>query len=625
MSETTEDTAKVKRRRRQSQYFGWILVAMLVAGLGGFGISSFGNSISSVGAVGTQKMTTNDYARALRDELNALSQQFGTQIALSQAAPFGVANRALQGLITRTALDAEMARLGLSVGDSVVADQIASISSFQGISGNFDSTTYRDTLRRNNMTEAEFEGGLRRDSARQIMTAAISGGFATPVPLTGAIFAWAAEKRGFSLLSLTESSLPTPLPAPTEAELMVHYTANIATYSRGEAKVITYAALLTDSLAPTMPVDDAAVRAIYDARIDEFVIPDKRLAERLIYPDQASADAAAASLASGETFENLVAARNLALEDVDLGDVSRADLGQAADAVFALTEPGAVSGVVTTVLGPAIFRVNAVITAQETAFEDVRAGLALDLQIAAARRTISERTEPLEDLLAGGASLADIASQEGITLAATNYVAGATDNDEIAGFSGFRAAADTLSEGAFAEWIGLEDGSIVAMQLDSILPPAPIPFEEVREKVTQDWRSTALENALADLAETRKSAIEAGAPIGSFGIITAAAAAGRDTRLSGVPSTTLTEIFAMQPGEVRVIAEGSTVAVVQLHGLTAAEADSDDATGIREAIADNVMRSLSRDALALFSQALVNSGGLQLDQTAINAVQASFN
>ena len=625
MSDTTEETAKTKSRRRQTQYFGWILVAMIVAGLGGFGIQSFGGGQRVVGSVGDQEMSTNAYARALREELNAMSQQFGTQLTLSQALPFGVADRALQGLISRTALDGEMARVGLSVGDAVVADQIASIASFQGLSGNFDAATYRDTLSRNAMTEAEFEGGLRNDSARQILTAAVVGGFQAPKPLTESLYAWVAEKRGFTLLALTEASLPSPLPAPTEAELSAHYDANIAAYTRGEAKRITYAALLPDDLAPQMPVDEAAVRAIYDARIAEFVIPEKRLVERLIYPDAAAAAAALADLAAGKGFDDLVAARNLTLEDVDMGDVARADLGMAAEAVFALTDPGSVSGVIETDLGPAIFRVNAVIEAQETSFDQVRAGLALDLQSDAARRAISERTEALEDLLAGGATLADIAKEDGITLATTDYVRGAPDNADIAAYPAFRTAADALIAGDFPEWIGLDDGGIIAMQLDETLPPAPIPLADIKDRVTGDWRAAELAKALAALAESHKVAIEGGSRIGSLGIVSVALAAGREATLDTAPGGTLDAVFAMQPGEVRVVADGENVAVLQLDSITPAAAEGADATATKEAIAASLAQSLSRDALAMFTQSLVTSGGLQLDQAVVTAVQASFN
>lgn len=625
MPDDTEDSAKVKARRRNSRYLGWILVAMIVAGLGGFGVTNFGNGVRSVGKLGGESMSANAYARALRGELNTLSQQFGQQLTLSQAAPFGVPERALQSLISSTALNVEMARIGLSVGDAAVADQIAADKAFQGVSGNFDQVTYRDILSRNNMTEADFESGLRNDLARQILTAAVVGGFKAPAPLTEKLYSWVAEKRGFTLLALSESALSAPLPAATEADLNAQYAANIAAYTRGEAKRITYVALLPDVLAPKMTVEDADVRALYDARITDYVFPEKRLAERLVYPDQTSADAAAAELAAGKGFDDLVAARNLTLEDVDLGDVARTDLGSAADAVFALRDPGAVSGVVTTDLGPAIFRVNAVIDAQETGFDEVKPALTLELQTEAAQRAIAQRTEGLEDLLAGGATLADLSKEDGITMATTDYVAGATDNAEIATYNAFRKAADALAEGEFAEWIGLDDGGIIAMQLDETLPPAPIPLADVKDRVTEDWHAAALVTALGALAQSHKTAIEGGTAIGTFGAVTAAAAAGRETQLEGAPASAMTAVFEMQPGEVRVITEGAQIAVLQLNSITPAAATGEDAAATRDAIATSLAQSTSRDALALFTQSLVNTGGLQLDQPVINAVQASFN
>lgn len=625
MAQDTDDTTKANKRGKNSKVLVWVLMAMVIGGLGGFGVQNFGGGISSIGTVAGQEMTTSAYARALRNELNAMSQQFGTQLTLSQAAPFGVTERALQGLISSTALDAEMLRVGLSAGDGVVADQIASIESFQNVSGVFDAATYRDTLSRNNMSEKEYEDSLRRDIARQMLTAAIIGGFQVPQPLTENLYAWVAERRGFSLLTLTSSSLPQPLPAPTEAELATYYQDHIADFTRGEAKRLTYVALLPDTLAPTLAVDEAAVQALYDARIADYVIPEKRLAERLVYPDQAAAEAALANLAAGKGFDDLVAARNLTLEDVDLGDVTRGDLGAAADAVFALRDPGSVSAVVATDLGPAIFRVNAVIEAQETPFAEVRDALALELQGDAARRAISERTEGLNDLLAGGATLEDLAKEDGMVLAQTDYVPGADDNAEIASYNAFRKAAEALAAGDYPELIGLEDGGIVALRLDEILPPTPIPQAQVADRLAEAWQADQLASALAELAQTRKTEIEAGADMGAMGILTVSSSAEREAQVSDAPAGLMAAVFALQPGEVQVLIEGTQVAVLRLDTVTPAATEGEDATATKAAISGSLAQSLSRDALVLFTQSLVNGAGLQLDQAAVNAVQASFN
>ena len=58
----------------------------------------------------------------------------------------------------------------------------------------------------------------------------------------------------------------------------------------------------------------------------------------------------------------------LTLDDIDLGDVSKSDLGAAGEAVFALASPGIV-GPFMSDLGPALFRMNAVLAAQNTTFD----------------------------------------------------------------------------------------------------------------------------------------------------------------------------------------------------------------------------------------------------------------
>ena len=61
----------------------------------------------------------------------------------------------------------------------------------------------------------------------------------------------------------------------------------------------------------------------------------------------------------------MVAARGLDLVDVDLGDVDRAALEGAADTVFG-AQVGDVVGPLETGIGPALFRVNAMLSAQVT-------------------------------------------------------------------------------------------------------------------------------------------------------------------------------------------------------------------------------------------------------------------
>jgi peptidyl-prolyl cis-trans isomerase D len=616
-----------KPKKRGTSVLVWVLLAVMAGSLGSFGVTNFsGSSIQRIGTVGDEDVRVTDFAAELRQQLTEISQQFGQQITLSQAQAIGLAldQQALQATLNRAALSGEAARIGISVGDPVVAAQLAGIQAFQGVAGTFDTETYKFALQQNNLTAREFEDGIRKDAARTILQNAVVAGIVAPQVVTDSIYAWAAEARSFSWLSLTEADLPAPLPAPTEAELQAHYDSNIASYTRPEAKRITYIALLPETLAPTLPVDEAAVKALYDARSDQYLIPEKRLVERLVYPTEAEAAAAKARLDAGESFETLVAERGLALEDIDLGDVSQADLGEAGAAVFALTEPG-VTGPLMSTLGPALFRMNAILAAQETPFDTVKADLTREVQTAEAVKAIGDRLEEIDDLLAGGETLENLAREEGLTLATTDYAPGADDNDPITDFAKFRAAADALAEGDFPEAILLDDGSLAALRLDETLPPTPRPFDTVKDQVTEAVRAEMLAKALADHAQTIKAAVEGGASLGAYGITSVVARMTRDGSLPGAPASAVTKVFALTPGEVALVEEPGFTALVQLTGIIPAEAEGEDAAALRDAIDANSRRGIAQDLFQLYTEALTSEAGVSLDQTAINAVLAQFN
>ncbi len=613
-----------RKKGKGNQIVVWTLMAMLVLGLGGFGVTNFGGGVTSIGRVGERDIDVNDYARAMQQELSALSAQFGTTISFSQAQAFGIDQTVLQRLVAQAALDNEAARTGLSVGDETVAGEITRTPAFQGTAGGFDRDTYRFALNQANLTESTFETNLRADIARQLLTGAVAGGFAAPAALTDTLYAWVGERRGFSLLRLSQADLTAPLPEPAEADLKAFYEANIPTFTAPEAKRITYVSLLPEAIATEQPVDDAALKAIYDQRIAEYVLPEKRLVERLVYPSTEEAAAAKARLDAGETFETLVKERGLDLTDIDLGEAAKEDLGTAAEAIFALTEPGVV-GPIDSELGPALFRMNAILAAQETTFEQAKADLAVEMQTDTARRLIADKVEAIDDLLAGGATLEDLAKEQGMTLATMDYVSGAAAPEGIAAYTDFRTAADAVAVGDFPEAVLLDDGGVVVLRLDEIVPPAPIPFDTARDDVATAWSADALTKALSARAVEVKAAVEGGQPLGAFGIVERTAAIAREGFVEGAPPSLMEAVFAMAPGEMRVVEGPGFTALVRLDEISPAATTGEEADALKGAIAAQVEQALSQDALTLFTNALTDEAGIFLDQQAISAVQAQFN
>jgi peptidyl-prolyl cis-trans isomerase D len=113
----------------------------------------------------------------------------------------------------------------------------------------------------------------------------------------------------------------------------------------------------------------------------------------------------------------------------------------------------------------AFFRVNAILAAEETTFDEARADLAIEIQTDAARRAISDQVEAVDDLLAGGATLEDLAKEVGMTLATIDYAPSAPGQHDR-GLSCIPRGGRGGSGEDFAEGIVLEDGGLVALRLD---------------------------------------------------------------------------------------------------------------------------------------------------------------
>ncbi len=620
----SDDIKKKKASRTQTSMLVWVLMAMLITGLGGFGVTNFGRSVTSVGSVGDKEIEASTYARALRAEINRLSKQFGQQLTLEQAKMLEIDKTVLSGLVANAALDNEADRIGLSVGDLSVATRVAEDQAFQDVTGKFNATNYRQLLEQAGLTVKAYEAGLRADIARTVLQGAVIGGVVAPAAMTDTLLVYSGEKRGFSVLQFSEASLPTKIPAPTEDQIKTYYDSHIDLFTRPEAKRITYAALSPSDIAPKQTVDEAAVKELYDSRLADYVVPEKRLVERLVYPSDAEAAAAKARLDAGESFETLVKDRGLELADVDLGDVSKSSLGAAGEAVFALTGPGIV-GPLQSDLGPALFRMNAILAAQETTLAEVHDQLALELQTKSALRAISDQAPAIDDALAGGATLEDIVRDFGMTLSTTDYVSGAPDNDLVAADRAFAAAADKLATGDYPEAVQLTEGGLVAMRLDAIVPPAPVALDKIRDKVAAAWTADQLAAALTAQATAADAAVKAGASLSAQGPVTVIPPATRDATPASTTPEVIRAVFSMSAGEVRLIDTPDFKGLVQLDSITPLDPKAETSKTARDAIAGQIQQDIAQDIYGLFTSAMTAQGGLKIDQAVITAVQAQMN
>lgn len=603
--------------------FVWILLALLIVGLAGFGATSFSGTVRTIGSVGSVSISTDEYARELQSQIRALETQSGERIEPSQIAALGIDRLTLERLIIAAAVDSEVADMGISVGDEELQREILSIPAFRGADGEFDREAYRFALQQAGMSESDFEEDIRREAARALVQQAILNSVTMPDTATEALVNYAAARRSFTWAVINEAALSEAPAEPTEEELRAYYDENTDQFMLPETRKITYAWLTPDMILDTIDVAEADIARLYEERAADYNIPERRLLERLVFGSTEEAQAAMDRITAGEaTFETLVAERGLDLADVDMGDMEQSELGAAGDAVFTAEEFDVV-GPLDSDLGPALFNIGGILEANVTPLEEVRDALRDDLARGAAGRAIERMSTDIDDLLAGGATLEELPNESDAQSGVIDWTFDTSDG--IAAYDAFRDVAATLTQDDYPEVAFLEDGGIFAARLDDIIDPRPEPFEDAREKVAEVVKANRLEEALTQYA---------GEVVTSLAVDGDFTAAGLSQRVENgqlrsayidqAPADFMNQVFEMEKGDLRVVAGEGMVVLVRLDDMLPPDENNPDVDRMRTAMAQQFNQALAQDLFGQFSRAAFAGAERDINQQAVDAVVRSF-
>ena len=605
-----------------SKTFVWIIIGLAMLGLGGFGASNLSGTIRTIGTVGDKPIDVGAYARQLGQEIRAVEAQTGEQLPFSRAQEIGLDQAVLGRLISERALDHEAAVLGLSIGDETLRDQIVDIPAFQGISGSFDREAYTFALERNGTSESEFETRLREETARTLLQGAMISGVVMPSSYVSTLLDYIGETRDFTWARLTSADLYAPLETATDDQLKTHFAENTADFMLPETKRLTYVQLSPDALIESIDIPEEDLRAEFEARVNKYNTPERRLVERLVYLDEEEANRAAAALeVAGTTFETLVDDRGLALADIDLGDVDRLSLDAAGATVFA-ANVGDVVGPLDTGLGPALFRVNGVLPAQVTTFDDAKPELQEILATDRARRLVSTMAQDFDDLLAGGATLEELADETDLEIGSIEWFDG--NGNGIGAYVAFADAARVVTDEDFPQIENLEDGGVFALRLDEVLPVRPPEFEQAREQLTASWKNNQVESHLKEQAATLVPQLQSGTDFAGLGLT--ATEESNQTRtgfVAGTPPSFMADVFKMNIGDVSVVDSFGTVLVVRLDAINPTE-ENENADALSAQLQAQIEQSLARDLYNIYSRDAVQRAGQNIDPRSLAAVHVNF-
>jgi peptidyl-prolyl cis-trans isomerase D len=592
-------------------FFGLLILTFGVWGIGDI----FRNRPSDtvVATVGDQSIRAEELQAALRPALERLSARLGSAIDLQQAKKLGIVDEVLEELIERSLADQEAARLRLDVSDEVIRNAVTDNPSFRTPDGRFDRALFNAVLAQNRLSEDQFVAMLRRDIPRNDLFQALTAGVAAPQSMVDLLYRYRNEKRIADIVALPMAEA-ADVGQPSETDLTAFYDAHQDLFRTPEYREFALASLTPSDIAQGIEIPEAKLKEEFDQRQDEFQLPEQREVQQILAPSEEKAKEAEAALAAGKDWHDV--ATTIAGQDpetIDLGLMRREEMPRLlSDIVFDLplnksSEP------VKSPLGWHILRVVKIEPPVNQTFEQVKPKLEAELARGEAEDRIYKIANRVDDALASGASLGDVAAKFGLTM--TEVAAADLAGHDLEGKPlALPLPADPVLKLVFATGSGqtsrvteTPDGGIFAVRVSKITPPAVKPLAEVKDQAVAAWQTDKRREAVANTAEElaaavkpdlRLSAVAAGK---GLKVATSPALPRQPGRNDSTPPALVAKLFAAKPGEVVTAADATGSYVAQLSEVEVPEAPPQGATA---AISRELTAAMRGDLAMEFTQAL---------------------
>jgi peptidyl-prolyl cis-trans isomerase D len=510
--------AFLRRKQKGLKWILWIVIFALAAGMVLLfvrtpgDVSSGGLSRAEIAQVGDQPISAIEF----RKQYRRLYDMYRQVYKLDQQDPaivkqLGLGRQALNQLISEYALTIQASKLGIGATPEEIRQEIMKMPAFQN-QGNFVGTNlYQQILEQNNMTIGEFEESVRRDIIRQkLMHILTDGIIVTPEELQKEFENRNVEAKVRYVAIDKEASKPTSV---DEKELEKYYASHKENYRKGEQRQVTY------TFIPADPMSVKVAPEAVEARLNS-INPEERIraSHILIRVPQGQddtearkkAEAALARINAGEDFAKVAKEVSEDPESAknggDLGFFGRGQMVPEFDqAAFAL-QPGQTSGLVRSPYGFHIIRVTEKTTSNP---ESQRPEIEFDLRRAEADRKARDQAYKILNELRNKKSLADVAKEHHLTLATSDFFG---LGDPVPGMivqNDFNQKVFALKKGDFTQPYQGSGGYYIA-QLTDIRPPSIPPFNEVRSRVENDYKTARADELAKERATEFFDAAKAG-------------------------------------------------------------------------------------------------------------------
>ena len=487
-----------------NKFFAWIIVLLLVLGLAGFGLqdvlSRWGTS--KLATVGEVEISTEEFGQSFIREINYISQNIGKNLTIEEAKSFGLHLQVVERLINRSLLDQLLIDLKISVGDVLLLKDLKTNPNFKNAEGNFDRKKYNDYLSKINLSENEFEKILRNDLSRRLFTQILDPNFNHNQNIVKTIAGYIGEEREVKLYKLNYDT-NTSLQDFNKDEVRKFYEKNKNNYSSKSIRKYSVLNINQSQFLNEIEITEEEIQNIYEERKQNFTQPEFRELSRIIFQTSDLANEALNKILSNEkTFEQIGKDLNLNRKEIFFGTYSKIDLDdELSDFIFdTKIKKNSIVGPINGELGFELYKVNKIIPEFVLGEEKAKSQIINEIQLENSLNKLSEMIPEVEDMIASGETLEEIARKyqmniENIEISKGDELPKKYRNKNLKTY--FDEASNDNSD-----LLQIEDNTFISIRLDDEIEPIIPSFEKIYDQLLDDYKiSQILELMEKDLNE----------------------------------------------------------------------------------------------------------------------------
>ena len=476
-----------------------VMMGVLIIAFGIWGVGDvFKVRISdAVVKAGSREIDSGDFKQRFTQQLEQFQQQTGQTVSVEEAAQQGVMQQALEDMATEEAVLESIRQSGVQASDQLVIDEIRKIPAFfNPVTGAFDENTYERLLGQKNLTPTQFQQDLRDQLSMFHFTSGMVAGLQAPATYAVLFAAVDQQSRAADLLILDPRAQPTPA-KPTDAQLNQFIKLHADKLRQDETRQITLVRISAQDIAKGLHASDADVEKMFNVQKARLSVPERRSFVEIKAKDQAEAQAIAARLSKGE--DPAAVAKSYGVKPLPYPDApqSAVDDPAVAKAVFALQQPGQVSGPIQGQFGLAVAKLLNVTPAKPATLAQARPQIEKDLNDRAAKDAAYDQSEKYSDAHNKGQNMDAAAKASGAKLfpLPIPFTAdGKMPNGQPIPVLNAKMIKDaySLPQGGETDITDLGSGEYYAIRVDKITPAHLRTLDEIRAPITQDYMTNAL-------------------------------------------------------------------------------------------------------------------------------------